>query len=1143
MKRSRFLVLCLAILSFTALIFTACGGTKYTVSYGVQSVLMGSVYCRNADGVDVAVGEEVKEGTDLTFIATENEGYSFEGWYAGETKVSNEDVYSLTLTGDVSLVAKYSVLSYTLSFSTEDVSRGTVSAFSCESGDSVSYGDIVELSAVAKQGYEFLGWYMGETNYSTNAELSFEMLAGDVTLVARFMPKFYTLIYGANDSEFGSSEVYKVIDDIPEAEPIVSNSTVSYGMRLKAIATAEVGYRFVGWFVGGEETAKSTELTYEFTMPYNALTLEARFESAIFTLNYSTENQDLGTVSGSVNSGSLVVYGETVTLTATPVAGYKFIGWFADGEETAKSTDLTYEFPMPLNALNLVARFDKESYLLTFTADSERGEVSGSVNSNTLVAYQTSVSVTATEKTGYDFIGWFIAGEENPKTTEYTYEFTMPYNALTLEAKFVPEKRTITYFDGLDIIKTSIVDYGTKFDNYQPIRLNSGDVFEDWCTDATLQTLYNPDTLVTDNIKLYSKWEEVTPVYEIEFVDADGAVINTQEIIEGENIINRPAASMVKVKAGYKFVKWVYVNSEGVETDLKEDTKVTSDMTIMPYCEIIKLKVNFYENDADYRTSKVYATYEVDYGKTVASPTSPTSDTQLFVKWVYCDDITLAFDFESIITEDVNLIAEWVNKPAQTVTITFVDEDGTTIDTKIFEEGAVITTPNPLKEGYDFVKWTYKVKDKDVVLESDATAETNLTIKAVFAIKTFTVTFKNDDGKTLDTQKIDYNKDATPPTAEKVGYTLEGWDKDYTKITEDVTITAIYKINSYDVTFIGFGGETFATQSVEHGAFVPVPETPEVEGFTFSGWFKDEACETPFVFTDAIISDGVVAYAKFEENVTRTFTVVFKVNGTPISTQTVIEGGSAIVPGNPSVTGYNFTGWSVEESEYVSVTQDLEITAIFEKKEYTVKFFAMDGVTLIGEFKVKYEKYASDYKEYADLDIPTIENKTHHGWDKDVETLKITKDTNFVAVYISEEVKVTFMVDGTKYLEVTIEKGSYVNIPSSPSKAGYICKYWYTTDETKNFDFSSEIVTEDITLNAYFTKIADICIVTFVGLDGNTYGNVQLIKKGNKATEPAYDNGTLNDINYIWCLEGESEAFDFSTAITEDVILYVRVAE
>lgn len=60
----------------------------------------------------------------------------------------------------------------------------------------------------------------------------------------------------------------------------------------------------------------------------------------------------------------------------------------------------------------------------------------------------------------------------------------------------------------------------------------------------------------------------------------------------------------------------------------------------------------------------------------------------------------------------------------------------------------------------------------------------------------YTVTFKDYDGKALDTQKVKYEEGAKAPTAPtRAGYTFTGWDKTFSKITANIIITAQYKKN------------------------------------------------------------------------------------------------------------------------------------------------------------------------------------------------------------------------------------------------------------------------------------------------------------------------------------------------------------
>lgn len=92
--------------------------------------------------------------------------------------------------------------------------------------------------------------------------------------------------------------------------------------------------------------------------------------------------------------------------------------------------------------------------------------------------------------------------------------------------------------------------------------------------------------------------------------------------------------------------------------------------------------------------------------------------------------------------------------------------------------------------------------------------DSNLNLYAVWKINTYTVTFVNGLGTTLKTQKVDYGKNATPPTnPTRTGYTFSGWSGSYTNVTSNRTITATWTINKYYIDVNGSldGSDTSGT--------------------------------------------------------------------------------------------------------------------------------------------------------------------------------------------------------------------------------------------------------------------------------------------------------------------------------------------
>lgn len=179
----------------------------------------------------------------------------------------------------------------------------------------------------------------------------------------------------------------------------------------------------------------------------------------------------------------------------------------------------------------------------------------------------------------------------------------------------------------------------------------------------------------------------------------------------------------------------------------------------------------------------------------------------------------------------------------------------------------------------------------------------------------YEVSFQDWDGSEITKTSVPVFTVATPPAdPTRAGYTFTGWDKDFSNVTEDMTVTAQYTINHYQVDFLDWNGTLLKSDNVEYGSAATPPANPSREWYTFVGWDKDFSSVTSYL----------VVMAQYEEGQTRDNTIFF-INGTDdseISNQ-VIE---IDFPTPPTVAGFTFLKWQVLAGD---IDDGIQIQAVY----------------------------------------------------------------------------------------------------------------------------------------------------------------------------------------------------------------------
>ena len=266
-------------------------------------------------------------------------------------------------------------------------------------------------------------------------------------------------------------------------------------------------------------------------------------------------------------------------------------------------------------------------------------------------------------------------------------------------------------------------------------------------------------------------------------------------------------------------------------------------------------------------------------------------------------------------TEQYDVTPGIVNVTPLTVTFDANGGTGTMAAQTVYKNVAAALSENVYtRTGYDFNGWNTAADGSGTAYadKAEVTLQASITLYAQWQAKNYTITFKNEDGSTLDTQTAAYGTvpaygGQTPTKAQtaQYTYTFSGWSdgtSTYTgalpAVTGDATYTAVFTetLRTYTVTWVNYDGTVLETdQNVAYGttptydgATPTRPATTEYT-YTFNGWDP----------TPAAITGDTTYTATFT-----TATNAYKVSGSIKSwVATGHEGGTITIELIPSATG------------------------------------------------------------------------------------------------------------------------------------------------------------------------------------------------------------------------------------------------
>lgn len=534
------------------------------------------------------------------------EGYVFGGWYEGSSKFS----FSTRIKRAYNLKARWTPVKVTVTYEGEGLNATTYRKRTVNWGTASA---TVKPTAPTRNGYRFLGWFVGDQEYTFE-----DKLTADLTLTAGWQ-KQYKITFVMNGGAPNYNPIF-VDDNVAVTEKLIENMlTHNANGEANAVAypPAKTGYTLDTWYAD-----KDLKTPYAFgSVLTENITLYAGY-TASYTVTLKRgsglTDSEWNTVSANLADSIKTQNVKRGDYAKDPgvlenVSGKAFKGWFADKEGKTAFNFSTTAINAATEVFAVYEKATTKKVTIKYNGTDMVFTDSKLKNPQEVVSGECAVAPSAKDmaKEGKTFVGFFKGN------TPFEIESTPITADTTLYARYTDDTYKVNFVIGDETIVTLEKTLGEMF-SYKELKpiddaiKAKGITVTKW-TYNDVEKKYNPSTGEFDE-------KEKTSVLTYTYVDEEEETVTT-------NVISA----------------WELA---GEKCTFQRDTTITATYSATKYDVIF---------DTNGGTPAIPA-QKVEHGKTATAPTvNPTKTGMVFVGWYYMNEKgkEVAFDFSTPITDDI----------------------------------------------------------------------------------------------------------------------------------------------------------------------------------------------------------------------------------------------------------------------------------------------------------------------------------------------------------------------------------------------------------------------------------------------------------------------------------------------------------
>ncbi|MDD8049003.1 MAG: InlB B-repeat-containing protein [Thomasclavelia sp.] len=678
--------------------------------------------------------------TSLLPTAPTREGYTFDGWYVDNTKVTSSTKYSDLVTDDsvseTTLTGKWTPVDYKVTY---EAPKADDSSDVPTQTTNNHIKDVITVSSdvPTREGWTFTGWTIKTPTTVTISDGKFTMPASDVVLEANWTQNDYTVHYDLGYT--GSTN--------PEDKTVHFSDT-----SLLPTAPTREGYTFDGWYVDNTKVTSTTKYSDLVTDDsVSETTLTGKWTPVDYKVTYEApkadDSSDVPTQTTNNHIKDVIIVSSDVPTRE----GWTFTGWTIKTPTTVTISD--GKFTMPASDVVLEANWTQNDYTVHYDLG-----YTGSTNPEDKTVHFSDASLlpTAPTREGYTFDGWYVDNTKVTSTTKYSDLVTDDsVSETTLTGKWTPVDYKVTY-EAPKADDSSDVPTQTTNNHIKDVIIVSSDVptregwtFTGWTikTPTTVTISDGKFTMPASDVVLEANWtqNDYTVHYDLGYTGSTNPEDKTVHFSDASLLPTAPT------RKGYTFDGW-YVDNSKVTSSTKYSDLVTDDSV-----DEVTLTAKWVEKDnyiVHYDTTGGTAISDktgVKWTDTNLLPTTnPIKTGYTFSKWVQDTntralvDVTNSDVFSDLDPNDkpeITLIAVWTVNQYHITFDSNGSKEASTIDSlditadydSLINQSTGFPT-NPTKDGYYFGGWEYTDSKGNVITVTDVSklpAE-NIALKAVW---------------------------------------------------------------------------------------------------------------------------------------------------------------------------------------------------------------------------------------------------------------------------------------------------------------------------------------------------------------------------------------------------------------------------